>query len=65
MTYGIHATHVAWVRGGPRIRHMRKQRTRLSLWQAGNTLCPICLLEFSREDATAENGRASIEHVRH
>ena len=42
---------------------MRKQRTRLSLWQAGNTLCPICLLEFSREDATAKNGRASIEHV--
>ena len=28
-----------------------------------NTLCPICLLEFSREDATAKNGRASIEHV--
>ena len=42
---------------------MRKQKTRLSLWQAGNTLCPVCLLEFSREDATAKNGRASIEHV--
>lgn len=41
----------------------RKSRTRLALWEAGNTLCPICLLEFSQEDATAKNGRASIEHV--
>ena len=42
---------------------MRKQKTRLSLWEAGNTLCPICLLEFSKKDITAKDGRASIEHV--
>ena len=42
---------------------MRRRRTRLALWEAGNTLCPICLMEFSKQDATARNGRASIEHV--
>ena len=42
---------------------MSKRNTRLSLWEAGNTLCPICLLEFSKEDVIAEDGRASIEHV--
>ena len=46
-----------------RNRHMSKQKTRLSLWEAGNTLCPICLLEFSKEDVIAKHGRASIEHV--
>ena len=39
----------------------RKRNTRLSLWEAGNTLCPICLLDFSKDDA--KGGRASIEHV--
>ena len=39
----------------------RKRNTRLSLWEAGNTLCPICLLDFSKDDA--KDGRASIEHV--
>ena len=42
---------------------MSRRKTRLVLWQAGNTFCPICLLEFSREDATAKDGHASIEHV--
>ena len=42
---------------------MSKRNARLSLWEAGNTLCPICLLEFSKEDAMAKDGRASIEHV--
>ena len=28
-----------------------------SLWEAGNTLCPICLLDFSKDDA--KDGRAS------
>ena len=42
---------------------MSKRNTRLSLWEAGNTLRPICLLEFAKEDATAKDGRASIEHV--
>ena len=42
---------------------MSRQKTRLVLWQAGNTFCPICLLEFSKEDATAKDGHASIEHV--
>ena len=42
---------------------MRKRKSRLSLWEAGNTLCPICLLEFSKEDVIAKDGRASIEHI--
>ncbi len=49
--------------GVTRNRHMGKRKTRLSLWEAGNTLCPICLLEFSKEDVIAKNGRASIEHI--
>ena len=42
---------------------MSRRKIRLALWQAGNTYCPICLLEFSREDATSKDGHASVEHV--
>ena len=40
---------------------MAKKDRRLGLWQAGNTLCPICLMEFSEEDIASR--LAELEHT--
>ena len=40
---------------------MAKKDRRLGLWQAGNTLCPICLTEFSEQDIAS--GAAEVEHT--
>ena len=39
---------------------MAKKERRLALWRAGNTLCPLCLTEFSEHDATS--AVAEVEH---
>ena len=40
---------------------MAKKDRRNGLWQAGNTLCPICLMEFSEEDIASR--LAEVEHT--